>query len=164
MDRRSATTATTLTTRMIARLADITVRAGSMTACSSASALGMDLAGVVGMDTVAASVIAAAMATAVVDTAMVAVDMDTVAADTAVDMDAPVTAEVGLAMAADVPATVAGIPVVAHGPDSAAVVDRAAVALAAADTQVADSAVDTAAVADMPAVVDTAAAVTGKQQ
>jgi hypothetical protein len=98
MVRHLATMGTTLITRMIALPMDITERAGSMMACSSASALGMDLAGAAGVAgaTDAASVTAVTDIAAAMDTAA-----DTVAMDLAVDTAAiEAAATDALAMAA----------------------------------------------------------------
>jgi hypothetical protein len=147
--RRLATTGTTRTTRMIARPMDIMAPAGLTTACSSALAPGMDLAGVVGAvgatDVALVTDIAAGM-----DIAADTVDMDTVVDTAAIeaDMDALVMAADGLDTAEDA--------LVAPTADmqAATVVDdpAAAGALAAADMPWAAAATQVVA-ADMVAVV-----------
>ena len=88
MARRSANTATTLTTRMIARLTAITAQAGLTMACSLALALGMDGVGAAATDGAVDGAIAVVMDGVVVDT-MAAADMATVAVGTMADV--PVT-------------------------------------------------------------------------
>ena len=89
MARLSANTATTLTTRMIARLTAITAQAGLTMACSLALAPGMDGVGAVATAGDADGAIA---------------DTDGVAVDTMADAD---MATVAVGTTADVPDTVA---------------------------------------------------------